>query len=106
MGRRGGSEAWPLLPNVTSRTVPPLRSPWEQGTAVAVVYPEPFDAEVHPYLDITILFRECRLPVPKVHDVDGAAGIIVQEDLGDHQLGQVFETAPDEERETLLERAI
>src|SRR6266481_532788 len=98
------SEIIALTPDASTREY--FRIPWDQATAVAAVYPEPFDPEVHPYLDVTKLFLECRLPVPKVHDVDGAMGIIVQEDLGDHQLCQVFETAPDEECETLLEQAI
>jgi N-acetylmuramate 1-kinase len=100
----GRSEIIALTPDASTREY--FRIPWDQGTAVAAVYPEPFDPEVQPYLDVTNLFLECRLPVPKVYDVDGATGIIVQEDLGDHQLGQVFETAPDEECETLLEQAI
>jgi aminoglycoside/choline kinase family phosphotransferase len=98
------SEIIALTPDASTREY--FRIPWDQATAVAAVYPEPFDPEVQPYLDVTNLFLECRLPVPKVHDVDGAIGIIVQEDLGDHQLCQVFETAPDEECETLLEQAI
>jgi N-acetylmuramate 1-kinase len=98
------SEIIALTPDASTREY--FRIPWDQGTAVAAVYPEPFDPEVQPYLDVTNLFLECRLPVPKVHDVDGATGIIVQEDLGDHQLYQVFESAPAEECETLLEQAI
>jgi aminoglycoside/choline kinase family phosphotransferase len=49
---------------------------------------------------------ECRLPVPVVLDVDASMGVIVQEDLGDRQLCQVFETASNEECEALLEQAI
>ena len=93
-----------LTPDASTREY--FRIPWERGTAIAAVYPDPFDPEVHPYLDVTKLFLECSLPVPKVFDVDGAAGIIVQEDLGDRQLCRVFETAGDEECETLLEQAI
>ncbi|MDX6384033.1 MAG: N-acetylmuramate 1-kinase [Blastocatellia bacterium] len=93
-----------LTPDASTREY--FRIPWDRGTAVAAVYPEPFDPEVHPYLDVTKLFLECSLPVPKVLDMDGAAGIIVQEDLGDRQLYQVFETASAEECETLLEQAI
>src|SRR5258708_10870716 len=85
------SEIIALTPDASTREY--FRIPWDQGTAVAAVYPEPFDPEVHPYLDVTKLFLECRLPVPKVHDVDGATGIIVQEALGERQLGQVFATA-------------
>ena len=93
-----------LTPDASTREY--FRIPWERGTAIAAVYPDPFDPEVHPYLDVTRLFLECSLPVPKVYDAEGAAGIIVQEDLGDKQLCQVFETATDEESEALLERAI
>jgi len=93
-----------LTPDASTREY--FRLPWERGTAVAAVYPEPFDPEVHPYLDVTSLFLACGIPVPKVYDVDGEAGIIVQEDLGDNQLCRVFETASEDERETLLEQAI
>ncbi len=98
------SEIVALTPDASTREY--FRIPWERATAVAAVYPAPFDPEVHPYLDVTNLFLECGLPVPKVYDADGEVGIIVQEDLGDRQLGQVFETAPDEECEALLERAV
>lgn len=98
------SEILSLTPDASTREY--FRIPWKRGTAVAAVYPEPFDPAVHPYLDVTGLFLECSLPVPEVYDADGAGGIIVQEDLGDRQLGQVFETASEEERETLVELAI
>jgi len=98
------SEIVALTPDASTREY--FRIPWDRGTAVAAVYPEPFDPDVHPYLDVTKLFVECSLPVPKVHDADSALGIIVQEDLGDRQLCQVFETASAEECETLLEQAI
>src|SRR5256885_10855771 len=78
-----------LTPDASTREY--FRIPWQKGTAVAAVYPEPFDPAVHPYLDVTQLFAECNLPVPAVLDVAGDAGIIVQEDLGTRQLCQVFE---------------
>jgi aminoglycoside/choline kinase family phosphotransferase len=93
-----------LTPDASTREY--FRIPWDRGTAVAAVYPEPFDPDVHPYLDVTKLFLERSLPVPKVLDAAGTVGIIVQEDLGDRQLCQVFESASDEECETLLEQAI
>jgi aminoglycoside/choline kinase family phosphotransferase len=104
--RKTGQEAEivALTPDASTREY--FRIPWDRGTAVAAVYPEPFDPDMHPYLDITKLFVECQLPVPKVYDADGAVGIIVQEDLGDRQLYQVFETASAEESETFLEQAI
>ena len=83
-----------------------FRIPWRRGTAVAAVYPEPFDPDIHPYLDVTRLFLECALPVPEVYDADGASGIIVQEDLGDRQLYRAFESANEDEREEYLEGAI
>src|ERR1700675_3954249 len=73
-----------LTPDASTREY--FRIPWKRGTAIAAVYPEPFDPAVHPYLAVTRLFLECRLPVPEVYDADGAGGIIVQEDLGDRQL--------------------
>jgi aminoglycoside/choline kinase family phosphotransferase len=93
-----------LTPDASTREY--FRIPWDKRNAVAAVYPEPFDASVHPYLDVTRLFRDCNLPVPEVYDVDADAGIIVQEDLGSRQLCQVFEEVSDEERENLLEQAI
>jgi len=93
-----------LTPDASTREY--FRIPWERGTAIAAVYPEAFDPEVHPYLDVTRLFLDCGLPVPEVYEAEGTNGIIVQEDLGDNQLCQVFEGASDEECETLVERAI
>ncbi|HEV2799303.1 MAG TPA: phosphotransferase [Pyrinomonadaceae bacterium] len=94
-----------LTPDASTREY--FRIPWTgHNTVVAAVYPEPFDPEIHPFLDVTRLFVAARLPVPEILDVDATHGIIVQEDLGDAQLRRVFETANEEERETYLERAI
>src|SRR5260370_29898581 len=79
---------------------------WKKGKAVAAVYPEPFDPEFHPYLDVTHLFLECDIPVPQIYAVDGNAGIIVQEDLGDRQLFNVYETETEEQCEEYKEQAI
>jgi aminoglycoside/choline kinase family phosphotransferase len=98
------AEIVPLTPDASTREY--FRIPWEKGAAVAAVYPEPFDAAVHPYLDVTSLFLEAGLPVPRVYDVHGEEGVIVQEDLGDNQLCNVFETVSEEERENLLDQAI
>lgn len=93
-----------LTPDASTREY--FRIPWQKGTAVAAVYPEPFDPSVHPYLDVTGLFLASNLPVPEVLDVNGDAGIIVQEDLGSRQLCQVFQEVTEDEREALLEQAI
>ena len=98
------TEVVALTPDASTREY--FRIRWDKGTAVAAVYPEPFDPLVHPYLDVTRLFVECGLPVPKVHESVGDMGIIVQEDLGNRQLGQVFDEVSVEERENLLEQAI
>lgn len=94
----------PLTPDASTRFY--FRVPWKRGTAIAAVYPEAFDETVQPYLDITRLFLECKLPVPEVYETEGGLGIIIQEDLGDAQLYQVFETVSEDEREALLEQSI
>jgi len=94
----------PLTPDASTRNY--FRIPWKKGTAVAAVYPEPFDADVHPYLDVTRLFLEAGISVPTIYSVDGDRGIIVQEDLGDQQLSRFYESASEEECEEYKERAI
>jgi aminoglycoside/choline kinase family phosphotransferase len=93
-----------LTPDASTRVY--FRIPWKRHRAIATIYPEPFDPEFHPYLDVTRLFKAAALPVPEVLEVDGTSGIIIQEDLGDRQLRRVFEAASEEERDNYLERAI
>jgi len=93
-----------LTPDASTRSY--FRIPWKQGNAIAAVYPEAFDPDFHPYLDVTHLFLESGIPVPEIYAVDGGTGIIVQEDLGDQQLCQVYEVASPEECEDYKERAI
>ncbi|HKS27337.1 MAG TPA: phosphotransferase [Pyrinomonadaceae bacterium] len=93
-----------LTPDASTREY--FRIPWKRRTAIAAVYPEPFDPEVHPYLDVTRLFLSAELPVPEVYEVEAASGIIVQEDLGDQQLRLYFESASEEDAESYMERAI
>jgi len=97
-------EVIPLTPDASTRSYYRIR--WKKGTAVAAVYPEPFDPEFHPYLDVTRLFLDCELPVPEVYAVDGNAGIIVQEDLGDRQLFHIYDDEPEEQCEEYKEKAI
>lgn len=99
-----GKETVPLTPDASTRKY--YRIGWKKGTAVAAVYQEPFDPEFHPYLDVTRLFLECDIPVPEIYAVDGHAGIIVQEDLGDKQLFQVYEDEPEEKCDEYKEQAI
>jgi len=97
-------EIIPLTPDASTRKY--YRIGWKKRTAVAAVYPEPFDPEFHPYLDVTRLFLECEIPVPEIYAVDGAAGIIVQEDLGDRQLFHIYEEESDDECDEYKEQAI
>jgi aminoglycoside/choline kinase family phosphotransferase len=94
----------PLTPDASTRKY--FRVPWKKGNAVVAVYPEAFDPDVHPYLDVTRLFSECDIPVPEIYAVDGTHGIIVQEDLGDQQLFKVYEQASEEDCDEFKERAI
>ena len=103
-GRVDAAKIIALTPDASTRFY--FRVPWKKGTAVAAVYPEAFDETVQPYLDVTRLFLECKLPVPDVYEVDGSLGVILQEDLGDNQLCQVLETISDDEGEALLEKSI
>jgi len=99
-----GLEIIPLTPDASTRKY--FRVPWKKGKAVAAVYPEPFDPEFHPYLDVTRLFRDAQIPVPEIYEVDGNGGIIVQEDLGDKQLFQAYESETDDRCEEYKEEAI
>ena len=46
-----GLEITPLTPDASTRKY--FRIPWKKGKAIAAVYPEAFDPEFHPYLDVT-----------------------------------------------------
>ncbi len=94
----------PLTPDASTRNY--FRVPWKKGTAVAAVYPEPFDPDFHPYLDVTHLFLDNGIPVPDIYAVEGQSGVIVQEDLGDRQLFRVYEEAAKDECEEYKERAV
>jgi len=104
--RKGGDSEriLALTPDASTREY--FRIPWKNTQAVAAVYPEPFDPEIHPFMDVTRLFAEAKLPVPEILDVDPLNGIIVQEDFGDRQLRRVFEAASEDERESYLEQAV
>ena len=94
----------PLTPDASTRNY--FRIRWQKGQAVAAVYPEAFDPEFHPYLDLTRLFLDNVIPVPEIYAADGPSGVIVQEDLGDRQLFRILEEAPREECDEHKERAV
>ena len=97
-------EVIPLTPDASTRKY--YRIGWKKRTAIAAVYAEPFDPEFHPYLDVTRLFLDCDIPVPETYEVDGSAGIIVQEDLGDRQLFQFYDDEPEEQCDKYKEEAV
>ena len=97
-------EVIPLTPDASTRKY--YRIGWKKRTAIAAVYAEPFDPEFHPYLDVTRLFLDCDIPVPEIYEVDGNAGIIVQEDLGDRQLYQIYQEESEEQCDRYKEEAI
>lgn len=55
-------------------------------TFIVSLYATPFNPQSSTYLDVTRLFESAHLPVPKIIDVAGTEGIIMQEDLGDVSL--------------------
>ncbi|MDE3153904.1 MAG: phosphotransferase [Acidobacteriota bacterium] len=50
---------------------------------IIALYPEPFDPQALPFLNVARLFARLRLPIPAVRDVAGHLGIVALEDLGD-----------------------
>jgi Predicted phosphotransferase related to Ser/Thr protein kinases len=94
----------PLTPDASTREYYRLRR--NERSAIACVYPEPFKAHEHSYLDVTELFQKCGLPVARVYAFDEAAGIILMEDFGDTILREVLQSADEATREDYLNRAI
>ncbi|HVG38641.1 MAG TPA: hypothetical protein VM870_05100, partial [Pyrinomonadaceae bacterium] len=96
-----------LTPDASTRLY--FRIPWPAapgGTAVAAVYPEAFDPEVNPFLDLSRLLTEARIPIPEIYAVDGPRGLILQEDLGDQQLVGLLPQVTAERRTQYLEKAV
>ena len=71
-----------------------FRIRWNGKSAIACVYPEPFDPAEQTYLDATRLFVAGGLPVAKIIDFDGEIGVIVQEDFGDRILREEIVSSP------------
>ncbi|HSK70735.1 MAG TPA: phosphotransferase [Pyrinomonadaceae bacterium] len=94
----------PLTPDASTREY--FRINWNDKSAIACVYPEPFDALENSYLDVTTLFQAGGLPVAEIYTVDDDAGIIIQEDFGDLILRNALREALPDERENLINKAI
>jgi aminoglycoside/choline kinase family phosphotransferase len=72
---------------------------------VLALYPDSFVPEELSYLTVHALLEGYGLPVPATIDVDGARGIVLQEDLGDRTLQEVLGTAYGE-RDELYREAV
>lgn len=93
-----------LTPDASTREYFRVRR--SDATAIACVYPEPFTAGEHTYLDVSELFLKCGLPVAKVLDFDESLGVILIEDLGNTILREVLIGSNSEDRERLIDQAI
>ena len=93
-----------LTPDASTREY--FRIEWKEHTAIACVYPEPFNADEQSYLDVTKLFLAADLPVAEIYDFDEKLGIILQEDFGDTILRDVLLKSDEETRENYLNHTI
>lgn len=93
-----------LTPDASTREY--FRIGWEQASAIACVYPEPFIRSEQSYLDVTNLFENIGLPVAQIYDFDAACGVIIQEDFGDIILRDVLERSAFAIRDGLINQAI
>lgn len=93
-----------LTPDASTREY--FRVGWDSSTAIACVYPEPFRAAEHNYIDVTRLFHSGGLPVAEIYDYEESLGVIVQEDFGDSILRDVLAGSEPNRKEELLDEAI
>jgi aminoglycoside/choline kinase family phosphotransferase len=93
-----------LTPDASTREY--YRVSWNDGSAIACVYPEAFHRAEQTYLDVTNLFSSEGLPVAAVLDFDEELGVILQEDVGDLILRDVIVGADGKAREDLIHRAV
>ena len=93
-----------LTPDASVREY--FRIAWENSTAIACVYPEPFAPQEQSYLDVTNLFVAAGLPVAEIYDFSGEFGVIVHEDFGDQILRPVLDSISVKEKNDLLDQAI
>ena len=100
-----------LTPDASTRKYYRVASAAEpENTYIISLYPSPFNPHDNSFLDVTNLFTQAKLPVPKIIDVAGTEGIILQEDLGDISLtdwlNEAAERGEAAEAEKMLREAI
>jgi hypothetical protein len=94
----------PLSGDASTRRYYRLMAPGRSH--VLALYPEPFVPEELSYLTVHSLLVACGLPVPATIDVDGARGVVLQEDLGDQTLQELLRSRGDGRREALYREAV
>lgn len=102
--RSESGEVQQLTPDASTREY--FRVGWRSSTAIACVYPEPFRAAEHNYIDVTGLLTAAGLPVAAILDIDEELGVILQEDFGDTILRDVLAVSDDAGKAELIDRAI
>ena len=73
---------------------------------VLAAYPEPFDPENFNYKQIYDLLTSIEVPVPRILDLEGELGIVLQEDLGNLTLQEYLMTATPPQRQERIREAI
>lgn len=73
---------------------------------VVARYPEPIDATTHSTCQITRLFLQARLPVPRILDVAEPEGLMLLDDLGDMRMQDWLSTAHAQARREGYRQAI
>ena len=77
-----------------------------QDSFVLAAYPEPFDPESFNYKQIYDVLTSIEVPVPRILDLEGDLGIVLQEDLGNVTLQEYLMTAAPRQRRTRIREAI
>ncbi|HSR54515.1 MAG TPA: phosphotransferase, partial [Acidobacteriota bacterium] len=73
---------------------------------ILAAYPKPFDQDELTYKQVYDLLREIGLPVPRILELDGERGIVLQQDLGDETLKKHLVKASRQESRDCFRRAI
>jgi hypothetical protein len=100
----GGTSVVPLSGDASARRY--YRVVRGGETTVLALYPEPFEPDTLPFLMVRKLMAGWGLPVPRVLDVEGPLGVVVQEDLGDLTLQEALRGAGASRRTELYRQAL
>lgn len=73
---------------------------------IMAAYPEPFNPARFTYKEIYDLLQEVGVPVPEILQMDGALGIVLQEDLGNDSLQKILRSSGDRQRLLLMKKSI